>query len=194
MERRRPSPASASYARRPRRAYIQGTSSQLFPLSSIEMQAIHAEWKQQILRDIVPCLELPAFLLSQGVTLLEAREQAVLEAIDRLIISIFQDVQSRLDGEVQSAREVSESENHILTRQQIAVLEQLSLGQTPKEIARQLGVEVGTIRAHQRGAYARLGVSGRDAAVREARLLGLLFSQNTQQTPKKTDRANSPTP
>lgn len=152
--------------------------SALFPTAS---QAVHDEWKEQILHDVAPCLDLPAILIPKGFTVPEAREQALLEAIERLIMSAIQVVQDGLDYEAQGGvREPNESEGPTLTRRQIAVLEQLSLGRTPKEIARQLGVEVGTIRAHQRAAYARLGTSGRDAAVREARLRGLLFSQDPQ--------------
>jgi DNA-binding CsgD family transcriptional regulator len=169
---------SESSIRRKRR--LENFSSQPILRSSADLQAVHAEWKEQILQDVAARLDLSSELMLQGFSLLQAREQALLEAIDRLIMSIFQDVQTCLDWQVQAPREAYDSEDANLTRQQIAVLEQLSLGRIPKEIARQFGVEVGTIRAHQRAAYARLGVSGRDAAVRAARLRGLLFPQNTR--------------
>jgi DNA-binding CsgD family transcriptional regulator len=163
------SESSLSCRRRP-----SSISSQLFSRSSADSQAAHAEWKQQILQDVASCLDLPSDVVSEGFSLLQAREQALLDAIDRLILSIYQDVQYCLDVQAQAAREVDDNDDPTLTRQQIAVLEQLSIGRTPKEIARHLGVEVATIRAHQRAAYARLGVSGRAAAVRAARLRGLL--------------------
>jgi DNA-binding CsgD family transcriptional regulator len=157
---------------------LQDFSSQPILRSSADLRAVHAEWKEHILQDVAERLDLSSELTLQGFSLLQAREQALLEAIDRLIMNIFQDVQTCLDGQVPAPREAYGSKDPNLTRHQIAVLEQLSLGRTPKEIARQFGVEVGTIRAHQRAAYARLGVSGRDAAVRAARLRGLLFHQN----------------
>jgi DNA-binding CsgD family transcriptional regulator len=152
----------------------ESISSQLCSQSSADLQAAHAEWKEQVLQDVASCLDLPSDVLPGELSLLQAREQALLDVIDRLIMSIFQDVQYCLDVQAQAAREVYETEDPMLTRQQIAVLEQMSLGRAPKEIARKLGVEVATIRAHQRAAYARLGVSRRDAAVRAARLRGLL--------------------
>jgi DNA-binding CsgD family transcriptional regulator len=154
------------------------STTQFSSLSRTELQALHDHWKRQIVHDISSCLDLPLSLPPEGLTLLQAHEQALREAMDHLIVDIFQEVEDCLDRHSRNTTEVCEAEGPVLTHQQIAVLEQLSLGKTPKEIARQLGIRVGTVRTHQRAAYARLGASGRDAAVRAARHRGLLHLQN----------------
>lgn len=55
-----------------------------------------------------------------------------------------------------------------LTRRQRDVLHLVAMGQTNKEIARQLGVTEHTIEAHLRLIYQKLGVPNRGTAIRYA--------------------------
>jgi len=61
-----------------------------------------------------------------------------------------------------------------LTPREVVVLQLLAQGQTNREIARTLGVSVGTIKVHVQHIIAKLGVSDRTQAAVRAVELGLL--------------------
>jgi LuxR family maltose regulon positive regulatory protein len=61
-----------------------------------------------------------------------------------------------------------------LSRRELDVLRLLATDLTGPELARHLVVSLNTLRTHTRNVYAKLGVSGRRAAVSRARELGLL--------------------
>jgi len=61
-----------------------------------------------------------------------------------------------------------------LSRRELEVLELIALGKTNQEVAQQLVVSRGTIKAHAASIYRKLDVSNRTEAVARARLLGIL--------------------
>ena len=63
-----------------------------------------------------------------------------------------------------------------LTGRELEVLAGLTRGLPNKEIATELVVSPETVKRHAANVYAKLGVSGRRAAVRRATALGLLPS------------------
>lgn len=62
----------------------------------------------------------------------------------------------------------------VLTKAEVAVLQALADGQRPKDIALQTGRSVYTIHAHIQNIFEKLGCSGRNEALTEARNRGLL--------------------
>ena len=61
-----------------------------------------------------------------------------------------------------------------LSRRELEVLHLIALGRTNKEIAQQLVVAQGTVKAHAAHIYRKLDVANRTEAVARARQLGLL--------------------
>jgi ATP/maltotriose-dependent transcriptional regulator MalT len=61
-----------------------------------------------------------------------------------------------------------------LTDRELAVLKRVAAGRTNKEIARELFVAEGTVKAHVAGVYRKLGVHSRAEAVSRAADLGLI--------------------
>jgi len=61
-----------------------------------------------------------------------------------------------------------------LSQRELEVLHLLALGSTNQEIARQLVVSRGTVKAHTANIYRKLDVNNRTAAVARARQLGIL--------------------
>jgi len=61
-----------------------------------------------------------------------------------------------------------------LSRRELEVLELIALGKTNQEVAQQLVVSRGTIKAHAASIYRKLKVNNRTEAVARARLLGIL--------------------
>jgi LuxR family maltose regulon positive regulatory protein len=61
-----------------------------------------------------------------------------------------------------------------LSERELEVLHLMALGRTNQEIARQLVVARGTVKAHTASIYRKLDVANRTAAVARARQLGLL--------------------
>jgi LuxR family maltose regulon positive regulatory protein len=61
-----------------------------------------------------------------------------------------------------------------LSPRELEVLELIGLGMTNKEIARQLVVSPGTVKAHTSSIYRKLDVANRTEAVASARQIGLL--------------------
>jgi LuxR family maltose regulon positive regulatory protein len=61
-----------------------------------------------------------------------------------------------------------------LSRRELEVLELIALGKTNQEVAQQLVVSRGTIKAHAASIYRKLDVTNRTAAVARARQLGIL--------------------
>jgi LuxR family maltose regulon positive regulatory protein len=61
-----------------------------------------------------------------------------------------------------------------LSEREIEVLQIIALGKTNQEIARQLFVSPGTIKAHTSSIYRKLDVANRTEAVARARQIGLL--------------------
>ena len=61
-----------------------------------------------------------------------------------------------------------------LSRRELEVLELIALGKTNQEVAQQLVVSRGTIKAHAASIYRKLDVANRTEAVARARLLGIL--------------------
>jgi LuxR family maltose regulon positive regulatory protein len=62
----------------------------------------------------------------------------------------------------------------LLSQRELEVLELIALGKTNQEVAQQLVVSRGTIKAHAASIYRKLGVTNRTEAVARARLLGIL--------------------
>jgi len=61
-----------------------------------------------------------------------------------------------------------------LSQRELEVLHLIALGSTNKEIARQLFVAPGTVKAHTASIYRKLDVANRTEAVAQARQLGIL--------------------
>jgi LuxR family maltose regulon positive regulatory protein len=61
-----------------------------------------------------------------------------------------------------------------LTEREVEVLQVMALGKTNKEIARQLVIAPGTVKAHTASIYRKLDVANRTEAVARARELGIL--------------------
>ena len=61
-----------------------------------------------------------------------------------------------------------------LTERELEVLKLLALGKTNKEIAQQLFVAPGTIKAHTASIYRKLDVTNRTEAASRARQIGIL--------------------
>lgn len=61
-----------------------------------------------------------------------------------------------------------------LTKRELEVLQLIALGKTNKEIARQLVIAPGTVKAHTASIYRKLDVANRTEAVAHARQLGIL--------------------
>jgi LuxR family maltose regulon positive regulatory protein len=61
-----------------------------------------------------------------------------------------------------------------LSQRELEVLHLIALGRTNKEIARQLIVSPGTVKAHTSSIYRKLDVANRTEAVARARQLGIL--------------------
>ena len=61
-----------------------------------------------------------------------------------------------------------------LSQRELEVLHVMALGRTNQEIARQLIVSPGTVKAHTASIYRKLDVANRTEAVARARQLGLL--------------------
>ncbi len=68
----------------------------------------------------------------------------------------------------------SQPEASVLTRAELAMLQGLAAGKSPKEIAVENGRSVYTVQTHIRNAIAKLGCSGRDEALVFARHCGLI--------------------
>ena len=86
---------------------------------------------------------------------------------------------SQFDAESQNikAQEKSTPENNLvepLSQREMEVLHLMALGRTNQEIAQQLVVAIGTIKAHAASIYRKLDVANRTEAVAHARLLGIL--------------------
>ncbi|MEM9501659.1 MAG: response regulator transcription factor [Pseudomonadota bacterium] len=77
-----------------------------------------------------------------------------------------------------SSRQFERNEKAIeslgLTPRECEILDQLSLGASNKEIARELGVSPNTVKTHIANLYLKLEVSGRGKAVEAARRLSLI--------------------
>jgi LuxR family maltose regulon positive regulatory protein len=88
---------------------------------------------------------------------------------------------SRFDAEphmITAAQEkVSPASNLVepLSRRELQVLHLIALGRTNQEVARQLIVSPGTVKAHTASIYRKLDVANRTEAVARARQLGILF-------------------
>lgn len=65
-----------------------------------------------------------------------------------------------------------------LTVRQMAILSQISLGRSNKEIAEELGVSTGTVKSHVSAILARLGTGKRGKAAMIARRLGLILDED----------------
>jgi DNA-binding CsgD family transcriptional regulator len=76
-----------------------------------------------------------------------------------------------------------------LTRTEKAVLQLLADGLTAPEIARLMGRSVFTVRSHTRSIIEKFDVSGRNAAVSQARKFGFLEDFSTKNTDPIRDRA-----
>ncbi len=61
-----------------------------------------------------------------------------------------------------------------LSRRELEVLQQIAVGRTNQEIARQLFISPGTVKAHTASIYRKLDVANRTEAVTRARQLGIL--------------------
>jgi LuxR family maltose regulon positive regulatory protein len=61
-----------------------------------------------------------------------------------------------------------------LTERELEILHLIAVGSTNKEIAKQLFIAVGTVKAHTSSIYGKLGVANRTEAVAHARQLGIL--------------------
>ena len=61
-----------------------------------------------------------------------------------------------------------------MSQRELEVLQLIALGRTNPEIARQLVVAPGTVKAHTASIYRKLDVANRTEAVARARQLGLL--------------------
>ena len=61
-----------------------------------------------------------------------------------------------------------------LSQRELEVLHLMALGRTNQEIAQQLIVSPGTVKAHTAGIYRKLDVANRTEAVARARQLGIL--------------------
>jgi LuxR family maltose regulon positive regulatory protein len=61
-----------------------------------------------------------------------------------------------------------------LSQRELEVLHLIALGRTNKEIAQQLFVAPGTVKAHTSSIYRKLDVANRTEAVARARQLGIL--------------------
>ena len=61
-----------------------------------------------------------------------------------------------------------------LSQRELEVLQIIALGKTNEEIAQQLIIARGTVKAHTSSIYRKLDVANRTEAVARARLLGLL--------------------
>jgi LuxR family maltose regulon positive regulatory protein len=77
------------------------------------------------------------------------------------------------NGKTSPARELSLIEP--LSRRELEVLELIALGKTNQEVAQQLVVSRGTIKAHAASIYRKLEVNNRTEAVARARQLGMLL-------------------
>ncbi len=63
-----------------------------------------------------------------------------------------------------------------LTERELEVLQLMALGKTNQEIARQLIVSPGTVKAHTASIYRKLDVANRTEAAARARQLGILLA------------------
>lgn len=87
---------------------------------------------------------------------------------------------SQFDAELQAAKTVQEkiipAETLIepLSRRELEVLQLINLGKTNKEIAQQLFLSQGTVKAHTASIYRKLDVAHRTEALARARELGIL--------------------
>jgi LuxR family transcriptional regulator, maltose regulon positive regulatory protein len=61
-----------------------------------------------------------------------------------------------------------------LSQRELEVLQLIALGKTNKEIAQQLFLSLGTVKAHTASIYRKLDVAHRTEAVTRARQLGIL--------------------
>ncbi len=61
-----------------------------------------------------------------------------------------------------------------LSQRELEVLDLMALGRTNQEIARQLFISPGTVKAHTASIYRKLDVANRTEAVARARDLGIL--------------------
>ena len=60
------------------------------------------------------------------------------------------------------------------TAAEIRMLRLLEEGKTNSEIAEEVGIKLTTVKFHLRNVYERLGVSSRTAALKEAKVRGIL--------------------
>jgi LuxR family maltose regulon positive regulatory protein len=87
------------------------------------------------------------------------------------------DLLAQFDAEPRVARPVEPSEQALvepLSARELEVLHLIALGKTNPEIAEQLVVAPGTVKAHASHIYTKLDVTNRTEAVARARQLGLL--------------------
>ncbi len=69
---------------------------------------------------------------------------------------------------------VVDGERVVLTRREAAILDLVARGDSYSDVAKALGVSVGTIQTHAKNIYAKLSVHSRGEAVFEAQRRGLL--------------------
>jgi len=74
-----------------------------------------------------------------------------------------------------------------LTERELEVLQLLGTGRTNDEIARDLFVARGTVKAHVSNIMAKLGATNRTEAVARGRALGLVSSTFDRRTPQRSD-------
>jgi DNA-binding NarL/FixJ family response regulator len=78
------------------------------------------------------------------------------------------------DGDELPRATTPEPLEELLSRRELVVLKLLAAGHTNKEIAQELFIAQGTVKAHVASVYRKLGVHSRAEAVSRAKDLGLL--------------------
>ncbi len=125
-------------------------------------------------RELVRCLERQAGQVAHE---LDVRDQVDLRLRMLLAAEAIRTVPARVDGgrvgSDESAARASEPATE-LTPRQVEVLALVELGLRNSEIAAHLGLSLPTVKSYLRAAMARLHASTRQAAVIEARRLGLM--------------------
>lgn len=115
---------------------------------------------------------------AHGYVLKEDNEVNIVETVRRVArgrIIMCQGSTESLVLEMRSGpRAEGPPENPRLTARQSEVLTLMAKGLSAKEVAAELGLALGTVKSHTRGAYTRLEVRSAAAAIREAMRLGLI--------------------
>lgn len=117
----------------------------------------------------------------------------ILSCVQRATIAdeVCEAIQALADGRMYFSRlaEVGVSKSAtdipILTEQQLNVLRSMATGRSNKQIARQLGICEGTVKAHLNAAYRAMGVSNRVSAATKLRELSR--ASNNMQRPCERD-------